>query len=87
MSSAMESNYYTVEQLTKHLHIGRTTAYELIHYRLVETFMLGRRYFISHKSVDAMLQTLPQYGSLGQLILETKASYCGQKFRMRKKAV
>ena len=87
MLSAMESDYYTVEQLTKQLHIGRTTAYELIHYKIVETFMMGRRYFISKVSVNAMLRQLPQHGSLGRMILAAKESYSGEKFKMRKTAV
>ena len=47
MLSAIESEYYTVEQLTKLLHIGRTTAYDLIHYKIVETFTIGRRYIVA----------------------------------------
>lgn len=87
MLSAIESEYYTVEQLTKLLHIGRNTAYDLIHYKMVETFKIGRRYMISQASVNEMLRKLPQHGSLGKMILESK-SLCGeQKFCMRKAAV
>ena len=87
MLSVMESEYYTVEQLTKQLGIGRNTAYDLIHYKIVKTVAIGRRYMISKASVKEMLLKLPNYGSLGKMISEYKLLCGDQKIKMRKAAV
>jgi len=58
----------TVKELCQMLHIGRNTAYDLIHSGAVTTVMIGRQIRISKRAVEKFI-----FESGGQLILCCKS--------------
>lgn len=63
----LADDYMTRQELCEYLSIGSTTSMDLIHYRVVEAFVIGRRWLISKKSVDELLRKLPDGMSLNNL--------------------
>lgn len=68
----LADDYMTRQELCEYLSIGSTTSMDLIHYRVVEAFVIGRRWLISKKSVDELLRKLPDGMSLNNLVAQAK---------------